>query len=194
MIYQEDRPTALSVKENFDSIYINNFSRLFLFAKEYVLFDEEAENIVQDIFLMLWEKKDILRVDVSLTAYLFTLVKNKCIDFLRHRMVEQIYSENIQQEYNEELNVKLFALESFDHNFSSEEQIEILLRNAIDKLPERCRLIFIKSRIEGKKYKEIAEELNLSVNTVEGQISIALKKLREELKDYLPLLLFLYIC
>ena len=194
MINQEDRPTSLSVRENFDSIYVNNFSRLFLFAKEYVLFDEEAENIVQDIFLMLWEKKDILRVDVSLTAYLFTLVKNKCIDFLRHRMVEQIYSENIQQEYNEELNVKLFALESFDHNFSSEEQIEILLRNAIDKLPERCRLIFIKSRIEGKKYKEIAEELNLSVNTVEGQISIELKKLREELKDYLPLLLFLYIC
>lgn len=194
MIYQEDRPTALSVKENFDSIYINNFSRLFLFAKEYVLFDEEAENIVQDIFLMLWEKRDALRVDVSLTAYLFTLVKNKCIDFLRHRMVEQMYSENIQHEYNEELNVKLFALESFDHNFSSEEDIEILLRNAIDKLPERCRLIFIKSRIEGKKYKEIAEELNLSVNTVEGQISIALKKLREELKDYLPLLLFLFIC
>lgn len=194
MIYQEDRPTALSVKESFDSIYINNFSRLFLFAKEYVLFDEEAENIVQDIFLMLWEKREALRVDVSLTAYLFTLVKNKCIDFLRHQMVEQMYSENVKQEYNEELNVKLFALESFDHNFSSEEDIETLLRNAIDKLPERCRLIFIKSRIEGKKYKEIAEELNLSVNTVEGQISIALKKLREELKDYLPLLLFLFIC
>ena len=194
MIYQEDRPTALSVKENFDSIYINNFSRLFLFAKEYVLFDEEAENIVQDIFLMLWEKREALRVDVSLTAYLFTLVKNKCIDFLRHQMVEQMYSENVKHEYNVELNVKLFALESFDHNFSSEEDIETLLRNAIDKLPERCRLIFIKSRIEGKKYKEIAEELNLSVNTVEGQISIALKKLREELKDYLPLLLFLFIC
>lgn len=194
MIYQEDRPKALSVKENFDSIYINNFSRLFLFAKEYVLFDEEAENIVQDIFLMLWEKREALRVDVSLTAYLFTLVKNKCIDFLRHQMVEQMYSENVKHEYNEELNVKLFALESFDHNFSSEEDIETLLRNAIDKLPERCRLIFIKSRIEGKKYKEIAEELNLSVNTVEGQISIALKKLREELKDYLPLLLFLFIC
>lgn len=194
MIYQEDRPTASSVKENFDSIYINNFSRLFLFAKEYVLFDEEAENIVQDIFLMLWEKREALRVDVSLTAYLFTLVKNKCIDFLRHQMVEQMYSENVKHEYNEELNVKLFALESFDHNFSSEEDIETLLRNAIDKLPERCRLIFIKSRIEGKKYKEIAEELNLSVNTVEGQISIALKKLREELKDYLPLLLFLFIC
>lgn len=194
MIYQEDRPTALSVKENFDSIYINNFSRLFLFAKEYVLFDEEAENIVQDIFLMLWEKREALRVDVSLTAYLFTLVKNKCIDFLRHQMVEQMYSENVKHEYNEELNVKLFALESFDHNFSSEEDIETLLRNAIDKLPERCRLIFIKSRIEGKKYKEIAEELNLSVNTIEGQISIALKKLREELKDYLPLLLFLFIC
>ena len=76
MIYQEDRPNVLSVRGDFDTIYINNFSRLFLFAKEYVLFDEDAENIVQDVFLMLWEKKEVLRVNISLTAYLFTLVKN----------------------------------------------------------------------------------------------------------------------
>ena len=194
MIYQEDRPNVLSVRGDFDTIYINNFSRLFLFAKEYVLFDEDAENIVQDVFLMLWEKKEVLRVNISLTAYLFTLVKNKCIDFLRHIMVAQTYTETIQNEYNAELNIKLYALESFNQSLESDEDIETLLQQAIDKLPERCRLIFIKSRIEGKKYKEIAEELNLSVNTVEGQISIALKKLREELKDYLPLLFFLFIC
>ena len=62
---------------------------------------------------------------------------------------------------------------------------------AIDKLPERCREIFLKSRIEGMKYREIADELDISMNTVENQMSIALRKLRIELKDYLPLLLFL---
>lgn len=66
-----------------------------------------------------------------------------------------------------------------------------MIANAIDKLPERCREIFLKSRIEGMKYREIADELDISMNTVENQMSIALRKLRIELKDYLPLLLFL---
>ena len=73
----------------------------------------------------------------------------------------------------------------------SEEDIEKVIANAIDKLPERCREIFLKSRIEGMKYREIADELDISMNTVENQMSIALRKLRIELKDYLPLLLFL---
>ena len=75
--------------------------------------------------------------------------------------------------------------------FTSEEDIEKVIANAIDKLPERCREIFLKSRIEGMKYREIADELDISMNTVENQMSIALRKLRIELKDYLPLLLFL---
>lgn len=83
------------------------------------------------------------------------------------------------------------SLEQLNYTFSSEEDIEKVIVNAIDKLPERCREIFLKSRIEGMKYREIAEELNISTNTVENHISIALKKLRVELKDYLPLLLFL---
>ena len=72
-----------------------------------------------------------------------------------------------------------------------EKDIETILNNAILSLPERCREIFIKSKIEGKKQKEVALELNISVNTVETQIGIAYKKLREELKDYYPLLLIL---
>ena len=83
------------------------------------------------------------------------------------------------------------SLEQLNYTFSSEEEIEKVIANAIDKLPERCREIFLKSRIEGMKYREIAEELNISANTVENHIAIALKKLRVELKDYLPLLLFL---
>lgn len=172
-----------SLSKNFDEIYIIYFSRMKRFAKEYVLSDEDAENIVQDVFMVLWEKRDILEIRVDLVPYLFVLVKNKCLDYLRHKVVHN--------EYKQEIIMKLFSLEQMNYSFTSDEEIERIIVDAINKLPDRCRNIFIKSRIEGKKYRQIAEELNLSVNTVENQMSLALKKLRVELKDYLPLLLFL---
>lgn len=170
---------------NFDRIYVTYYSRMFRFAKEYVLFDEDAENVVQDVFLLLWEKREVLDIQVSLVSYLFSLVKNRSLDYLRHKVVAE--------EYRQELTFKLSALEQLNYTFTSEEDIEQAVTKAIDKLPERCREIFLKSRIEGMKYREIADELDISMNTVENQMSIALKKLRIELKDYLPLLLFL-IC
>ena len=171
------------LRNNFDKIYVTYFSRMKRFAKEYVILDEDAENIVQDVFVMLWEKKDVLNIQVSLLSYMFILVKNRCLDFLRHQVVDE--------EYKQELETKISALEVINCAFSSEEELEQIITNAIDALPEHCREIFLKSRVEGMKYKEIADVLNISVNTVENQISIALKKLRIELHDYLPLLLFL---
>ena len=152
-----------------------------------MLADEDAENIVQDVFLVLWEKKDELEITYTLTTYLFTLVKNKCLSFLRHKLIEEEY--NLQMK--EELSFKLYALESLDYSYQSETELQEAIKRALDALPERCREVFIKSRIEGLKYKEISEELGISVNTVENHIVTALKKLRVELKDYLPLLLFL---
>ena len=174
-----------SMQNNFDRIYVTYYSRMLRFAKEYVLFEEDAENVVQDVFLLLWEKREVLDIQVSLVSYLFSLVKNRSIDYLRHKVVAE--------EYRQELTFKLSALEQLNYTFTSEEGIEQAVIKAIDKLPERCREIFLKSRIEGKKHREIADELDISMNTVENQMSIALKKLRIELKDYLPLLLFL-IC
>lgn len=174
-----------SMQNNFDRIYVTYYSRMLRFAKEYVLFEEDAENVVQDVFLLLWEKREVLDIQVSLVSYLFSLVKNRSIDYLRHKVVAE--------EYRQELTFKLSALEQLNYTFTSEEDIEQAVTKAIDKLPERCREIFLKNRIEGKKYREIADELDISMNTVENQMSIALKKLRIELKDYLPLLLFL-IC
>lgn len=175
-----------SLKDNFDKIYVLYYSRMHRFAKEYVLSDEDAENIVQDVFLLLWERKDVLDIQISLLSYLFALVKNKCLDFIRHQAVVD--------EYKNDLSLKLSALELLNYTLSSEEDIERIVVSAVDKLPERCKLIFLKSRVEGKKYKEIAEELGISVNTVENQMAIALKKLRTELKDFLPLFIFLAIC
>ena len=171
------------IQNSFDRIYVMYYSRMLRFAKEYVVFEEDAENVVQDVFLLLWEKREVLDIRISLVSYLFSLVKNRSLDYLRHKVVAE--------EYKQELSFKLMSLEQLNYTFSSEEEIEKVIANAIDKLPERCREIFLKSRIEGMKDREIAEELNISANTVENHIAIALKKLRVELKDYLPLLLFL---
>ena len=142
---------------DFEQIYLSYFSKMKRFAREYVLSDEDAENIVQDVFLDFWEKKELLPLPINILAYLFTSIKNRCIDFLRHKIVQKEVENKI-----------------------------------IDSLPERCREIFLKSKIEGKKQKEIAEEMNISINTVETQMGIAYKKLRNELKDYFPLFIFLY--
>ena len=114
-------------------------------------------------------------------------MKNHCLKFLRHRVVEEAYSNYVREEWS----FKLYALESFDYSYQSEKELRAIIRRALDTLPERCREIFIKSRIEGLKYKEISEALGISVNTVENQMAIALRKLRVALKDYLPLFLFL---
>lgn len=180
-----NRPIPLkgNIQDHFDRIYVTYYPRMIRFAKEYVLFEEDAENIVQDVFLVLWEKRRVLDIRVSLVAYLFSLVKNRCLDYLRHKEVDE--------QYRQELSVKLSALEKLDYVFTSEEDIERVVARAVGKLPKRCREIFLKSRVEGMKYREIADELEISVNTVENQMTIALKRLRVELKDYLPLLLFL---
>ena len=87
--------------------------------------------------------------------------------------------------------MNLDSLEAFDNKLFSDQDIEKIINRALDSLPEKCRTIFFMSKIEGKKQKEIAQELNISINTVGTQIGIAYKKLRTELKDYLPIMLFL---
>lgn len=175
----------------FEDIYLSYFPKMKRFAKEYVISDEDAENIVQDVFVELWENKEMLNMHINLIAYLFTTTKNKCLNHLRHKLVVQDTATKLQEEYTISLRMNLDSLETFDNNLFSDQDIEKLINRALDSLPEKCRKIFIMSKIEGKKQKEIAQELNISINTVGTQIAIAYKKLRTELKDYFPILLFL---
>ncbi len=176
---------------NFEEIYISYFSRMKYFAQEYVLSEEDAENIVQDVFTELWERKILLTYNINLIAFLFTAIKNRCIDHLRHKITVRDAVNQIQEEYQITLKVKLASLELFDQSLFSEEDVERVVSEVINSLPEKCREIFIKSKIEGKKQKDIAQELNISLKTVENQMNIAYKKLKKELQDYLPLFLFL---
>lgn len=185
--------TATDPKENirFEDIYLAYFSKMKHFAREYVVLEQDAENIVQDVFTELWEKREMLSMQINLVAYLFTTVKNKCLNHLRHKMIVQETANKIQEEYSITLRMNLDSLEAFDQNIFSDQDIEQIINRALNALSPKCREIFIMSKLEGKKQKQIAAELNISINTVETQIGIAYKKLRAELKDHLPLLLFL---
>ena len=175
----------------FEDIYLSYFSKMKHFAKEYVILDEDAENIVQDVFVELWENKKMLNMHMNLIAYLFTTIKNKCLNHLRHKLVVQETASKLQEEYTISLRMNLDSLEAFDNNLFSDQDIEKIISRALDTLSEKCRTIFIMSKIEGKKQKEIAQELNISINTIETQKGIAYKKLRIDLKDYFPILLFI---
>jgi RNA polymerase sigma-70 factor (ECF subfamily) len=176
---------------DFEEIYLSWFSRMKHFAREYVISEEDAENIVQDVFMELWEKRPVLVDRTRLTAYLFTAVKNRSLNCLRHRLTEQEIAGRIQKEYQAVLRMNLDSLKFFDHTLFGEEDSGQILSQALLSLPEQCRRVFVMSKIEGKKQKEIATELHISINTVETQIGIAYKKLRTELKKYSPLLIFL---
>ena len=150
----------------FEDIYLSYFSKMKYFAKEYVISEEDAENIVQDVFVELWENKEMLNMHMNLIAYLFTTIKNKCLNHLRHKLVVQETASKLQEEYTISLRMNLDSLEAFDNNLFSDQDIEKIISRALDTLSEKCRTIFIMSKIEGKKQKEIAQELNISINTI----------------------------
>ena len=152
---------------NFSELYLTYYSKLVRFAKEFVIKEEDAENITQDVFIILWENRDFIEHIDNMNAYLFRLVRNKCLDYLKHKVFEQRYVESVQT--------------SYEVDVVEDNDTEILIRAAINSLPKRCRDIFLLSRVEGLKYKEISEQLGISVNTVECQMGIALKKLRIKL-------------
>jgi len=176
---------------DFGKVYVTHYPKMKRFAKEYVIIEEDAENIVQDVFLNLLENCEIIRMPVNLVAFLFTATKNRCLDYLKHKSVVMKATNILLEEQKMTMEMNLESLEAFEQSIFAENDVETLLNNAINSLPERCREIFIKGRLEGKKHKEIAAELKISTSTVEAQMNIALKKLREQLKNCLVLLFFI---
>lgn len=183
------RQKTLETQQSFTQLYSVYFSRMIRFSLTYIINEEDSENIVQDIFLYLWEHPEALHAINNPDAFLFTLVKNRCLNHINKSLNNP--KQSLEEFEKQELQMNLYSLQRFDEMAMSSADIEAILNEAISKLPERCRQIFILSRMEGLKHKEIADRLNISLNTVENQISIALQKLKIELKDYTPLLFFL---
>ena len=176
----------------FKTLYKSYYSKLMRFARYYTLCEEDAENIVQDVFVLLWEKKAVTENKVLLASYLFTMVKNRCLDYLKHKSIVEEYKLYIEENHYYEVQSKVGSLQGMDSDVLDDEAIRKLLTNALETLPPRCREIFFKGKLEGMKYKEIAKEMEISEKTVENQMQIAMKKLSATLKDNPLLLIFLF--
>lgn len=174
----------------FSEIYVNYYSRMLRFAYAYLMNKEDAENIVQDIFAYLWGNRSLLKEVRHLQAFLFMLVKRRCIDFLRLKINNS--ASSLSEIENEELEYKLYSLETLDEEGVTEEEMQRMLHKAIGQLPEKCRYIFIQAKINHKKYREIAAETGLSIQTIKNQMTIAIGKLQTELRKLLPFLTFVF--
>jgi len=171
--------------ELFEELF-NQYSKpLFYYAAKFVE-DEVARDIVQDVFAKLWSDQKIT-IKLSLNSFLFTMVRNSCLQALEKQKVRNKYLESTKLKLQEE------ELQFYMHEKTSliEQELENKLNEVLDCLPDRCKQIFMMSRFENKKNKEIAEELDISTKAVEKQITKALGTIRSEMKDYLPLLIFL---
>lgn len=175
---------------DFEELYINYFYRMKCFACEYISSEADAENIIQDIFMELWENQENIKNSINIVSFLFTSVRNRCIDHLRHQIIVRKSKTYMQNEYELIMQSKLNSLEVFDTSIFQEESLEEKITEIIESLPEKCREIFIKSKFEKKKQKEIADELNISIKTVENQMSIAYKKIKKEWPSYFLILVF----
>ena len=165
----------------FEELFRNYFTPLMAFSRRILGDEEDAREVVHQVFINLWEKRRELDLSTSLKSYLFTSVNNRSLNVIRDR--KKFSSEEVPERAGEwDVSTQLEAME-----------LEEKIRAAIDTLPERCREIFELNRFEGLKYSEIATQLDISVKTVENQMTKALKLLREQLGKYLSILLWLML-
>jgi len=169
----------------FDSLFKTNFSGLHRFATDILKSSVAAEEVVQDVFLKLWMKRTSIIIKSSLKAYLYRMVYNTSLNYLRdnqNAVHNQIAFDDIQSR------VDLLNIQSEENIFENllSAEIEQELKTTIDELPPGCKEVFILCRMDGMSYKEVATHLNLSVSTVKTQISRAIKKLIPIVQKHLP--------
>lgn len=161
------------------------YPQLCAYANKYLGDMDEAEEIVQEVFVRIWNNRESLDEKQSVDAYLFTSVKNGCFNMLEHWKIKDKYTDLLARIYTSP------PEQSSSHEAFVAEELEKDFHRALEQLPPECRRIFELSRLEGLKYQEIASRLNISIKTVEVQMSRALQKIRFQLREYLTVMVLL---
>ena len=169
----------------FERFFKTYFKSLHAYA--FVMLQDEimAEEIVQQVFYKIWERKENFKVHTSVKAFLYKSVYNECLNYLKHQKHKVDHQNHV-----------LYANRSGVSDESAAFRVELgeletSLHKAMNELPEQCRTIFYMSRFDELKYREIATQLGLSIKTVEAQMGKALKAMRKKLADFLPILIWL---
>ncbi|MCK0132146.1 RNA polymerase sigma-70 factor [Flavobacteriaceae bacterium F08102] len=169
----------------YETLFRLYYSKLLHLAKNYLVYKEDAEHIVQNIFLKLWEQKEKFEHVTNVNNYLYSMCKNACLDQLKHEKIKAKYAEQIS---NKTAINRAFILDEAA-SLLLENELESQIYKSIELLPSKCKKVFMKSRIEGLNHKEIADELGISKKTVENHITKALGHMRLQLKEFLTLFL-----
>ena len=166
---------------SFDRIYQQYYKKVYLFARGILKSHEDAENIVQEVFIKIWEKHKELDENQSFESFIYTISYNTSISLIRKKLSEKSFLE----EWFRRLENEKQVVNEADYNDLRERTNRL-----IDQLPERRRQVFRMSREEGLTYVEISEKLGISINTVENHMATSLKFLRQHLEDTLTVGLF----
>lgn len=175
----------------FEKLYFNMQPRLYAYSRKFIDDRELSRDIVQEIFFEFWENRQTMIIKSSVKAYLFRTLHNKCLNYIRDQKIHEKYSSYVDIKLKE---AELFFFDQNQEGYKSIffEEVQEIFQASMQNLPESCREIFLLSRVKGFSNNEIATKLNISVRTVENQIYRALKTLKVNLKDYLPLFPLLF--
>lgn len=170
---------------DFESLFKSHFKGLLAYAFSFLKNEANAEEMVQQVFYKLWDRRERIDIDSSVTAYLYRAIHHECLNHLRHQQVRQAHQKQ--------------TLHTTQHTHTHPEdrlkhrELQKKLDEALQKLPQQCRTIFHLSRFEHLKYQEIAQRLHISPKTVENQMGKALRILRNALADYLAIWFWAFI-
>jgi RNA polymerase sigma-70 factor, ECF subfamily len=164
------------IKE-YERLFVKYYEPLCQFAFKFLNDMDLAEDIVQEFFYNFWKNKETFSLKLSLNSYLYQSIRNNSLHYLGHLAIRQKYAETIKSEINEQH----FFTELDEPGLN---ELNTVINETLKQLPERCSRIFSMNRFEGKKYKEIAEILSVSIKTVEADMGKALQVFRKSLKDF----------
>ena len=174
----------------FSEFFHENQEKFLSFAYSYIRDRQEAEDILMESMITLWENRDKWEEDSNLHGLLLTIIKNKALNYLAHLQVRLRAEEEINSHSQRELDLRISTLEACEPDTIFDSEIQHIVQKALKRMPNQSRQIFILSRYQNTPNKKIAEQLGISVKSVEFHITKALKVLRVALKDYFPLLAF----
>lgn len=184
-----ERPDEALDMAAFDRLFGEYRPRFLRFARGYVADPAEAEDIVMESFVAAWRHRETLTAE-TFPPYTLTIVKNKCLNWLRGQAVRLRAAESLHSHNTQVLRTRIATLEACNPEELFSKEARRIVDRTLAELPERTREIFIRSRFRGQSYKEIADEMGITVKSVEFEISKAMKRLRVALKDYLAFFAF----
>ena len=178
-----------SINEKFNYVYCEHLHKVLHFCFSYIQDKEICEDITQDVFETLWQRRDSVVLDSTVLPYLLVIAKNKCLNALAKSKVKSKYTWRRNNSSKDDINS--FALNELSVSKLYSEEIRTMYSKALDSMSPLVRDTYMKIRVEELKYKEVAEKEGVSIKTIERRITIATAILRKYLRDYIKLVVLL---